>query len=69
MAALIKAFLSIYGHCNDCCHIIQNYNDGEVLQRWYPNFVKQLSKLPEFTDVKPRSIIQRSIVHSRATHP
>ena len=54
MAALIKAFLSIYGHCNDCCHMIQNCNDGEVLQRRYPKY-KALSKLPEFTDVLFRS--------------
>jgi hypothetical protein len=56
MAALIKAFLSIYGHCNDCCHMIQNCNDGEVLQRRYPK-CKALSKLPEFTDeiLKPKN--------------
>ena len=49
MAALIEGFLAIYGHYNQCYHMIQICNNGEELQRWYLN-CKALSKFPEFRD-------------------
>ena len=46
---LVILGLVIYGHYNQCYHMIQNCNDGEELQRWYLN-CKALSKFPEFCD-------------------